>query len=124
MYAKYGLHVLPHKEPTRIVFSKQCIVYRMYECFAVPVYLQPYASSCQVYVQYVIYLYTEPLRPQSGVEVIGQEDNDYYTVATYMQGLISGSSQAFPIFHCSFTSVYYTECKPMNKKTGDLQEQG
>ena len=91
---------------------------RCLECFAVPLYLQPYASSCQVCVQFdtSIYLYTEPLRPQSSVEVIGQEDNDYYTVAMYMQGLIPGCSQAFPIFHRPSTSVYYTECKPKNNK--------
>ena len=91
---------------------------RCLECFAVPLYLQPYASSCQVCVQFdtSIYLYTEPLRPQTSVEVIGQEDNDYYTVATYMQGLIPGCSQAFPIFHRSSTSVYYANQRTKNRE--------
>ena len=29
-------------------------------------------------------------------------------------------SQVFPVFHHSSASVYYTECKPMNKKGGGL----
>lgn len=78
------------------------------------------AKSVYSLTQVSYYLYTEPLRPQTSVEVIGQEDNDYYTVATYMQGLIPGCSQAFPIFHRSSTSVYYTECKPKNQKQGGL----